>query len=104
MTTSQMFTPEELEMMGGAVEVSNLTAATASTSEMDEIETRLRSLARFIAEGSERERLLRRALLEAGGRDPLGPHADHLYDQMEQLTKMVLSGLERERTLRRQVA
>jgi hypothetical protein len=88
-----LFTEEERAMMSEAVSVDAVPAQADDAS----LEDRLLRLAGFVAEGAERERQLRNALKAAGAPDPLGEHADSLFEQMENLTRMVLSGLERER-------
>ena len=64
------------------------------------LEVRVREMARLVAEGYERERLLRHA---AGGERPqsaLDHHADALLDAMKRLADLLAAGATREVILR----
>jgi len=93
---SGLFSTEELALMASTQD----TAIAEPDASLAALEARVREMARLVAEGFERERLLRRA---AGGDKPdsaLDHHANALLDAMKQLADLLAAGATREVILR----
>ena len=91
------FSPEELALMSCAdsAEVAEIDA------DLTALEVRVREMARLVAEGYERERLLRRAVIANKPEPALDAHAEALLDAMKQLADLLAAGATREVLLRR---
>ena len=91
------FSPEELALMSCA-DPADLAEIDA---DLTALETRVREMARLVAEGYERERLLRRAVIANKPEPALDAHAEALLDAMKQLADLLAAGATREVLLRR---
>ena len=91
-----LFSPEEAALIASAS-----AAATAETeADLAALGIRVREMARLVAEGYERERLLRRAVTVSKSQTALDEHADALLAAMKQLAGLLAASAEREVILR----